>query len=119
MWLFFLDLSIIFCLLPVSYIQVAADYIRSFLINVCGLTDLEDDGWIIGMKFIICLLIMFPLTMFKTIKILNYVSSLSIVFVIVSVIFVIVKFGIWESTGELNGADHPKPEVAVWPYSAS
>lgn len=57
---------------------------------------MENKGWEVGMKFIVCLCIMYPLTLIKTIKILNYVASLSIFFIFTSVIFVIVKFGIWE-----------------------
>ena len=119
-WLFFFDLSIIFCLLPISYIAVSADYFRNFLKTVANLEVMDDPGWKIGMKFITCLCIMFPLTFIKTIKVLNYIASLSIVFVFTSVAYVIVKFGIWKSTGEvISGIHHDPPVVPLGPISAS
>jgi len=80
---------------------------------------MEDQAWKIGMKFITCLLVMYPLTLIKTIKVLNYIASLSIVFVFVSVIFVLVKFGQWKATGLLNDIVHPTPSIAIWPASAA
>lgn len=71
------------------------------------------------MKFITCLCVMYPLTLFKTIKVLNYIASCSIIFVFVSVFFVISEFGIWKNTGLLNGISHPAPPVAIWPQSAA
>ncbi len=69
------------------------------------------------MKFITTLCVMYPLTFIKTIKGLNYVSSLCIVFVFTTVIYVIVKFFIWIVTGELNGVNHPSPEFPWLPSS--
>lgn len=116
-WLFFFDLSIIFCLLPISYIAVSADYFRTFLIVICGVESMNSSGWKIGMKFITCLCIMYPLTLIKTIKALSYVASLSLLFVFISVFFVLVRFGIWEATGVLNGVEHRVPTVQIWPIS--
>eukprot|EP00703_Trepomonas_sp_PC1_P002531 JAP94075.1 Amino acid transporter family protein [Trepomonas sp. PC1] len=119
-WLFFFDLSIIFCLLPISYIAVSADYFRNFLKTVAHLTVMDDPGWRMGMKFITCLCIMYPLTLIKTIKALSYIASLSIVFVFTSVGYVIVKFGIWKSTGEIiKGIHHDAPKVPIGPLNAS
>lgn len=44
-WLFFMDLAIIFCLMPISYISISADYIRTFLIQACGLDELSSSDW--------------------------------------------------------------------------
>ncbi|CAL6002564.1 Amino_acid transporter family protein [Hexamita inflata] len=118
-WLIFVDLSIIFCLLPISYIAVSADYFRNFLIEIFDVTVINNNGWVVGMKFITCLCVMFPLTFIKTIKVLNYVASLSLVFVMVSVIYVIVRFIQWKSTGLLNNIIHPAPSPAIWPASSA
>ena len=55
------------------------------------------------LKVIITMCIMYPLTMLKTIKVLNYVSSLCIVFVFVTVVYVVVEFFIFCSTGKILG----------------
>lgn len=70
------------------------------------------------MKFITTLCVMYPLTFIKTIKVLNYVSSLCIVFVFATVLYVIVKFFIWLATGKLNGVEHPHPKFPLLPASA-
>lgn len=70
---------------------------------------MDGEAWKTGMKFITCLCVMYPLTLIKTIKVLNYVASMSLLFVFVSVIFVIIKFGIWEATGIMNGEIHTVP----------
>lgn len=31
--------------MPISYISISADYIRTFLIDVCGLDVLESESW--------------------------------------------------------------------------
>lgn len=40
-----MDLAIIFCLMPISYISISADYIRTFLIDVCNIHELESESW--------------------------------------------------------------------------
>ena len=108
-WLFFFDLSIIFCLLPISYIAVSADYFRTFLDVICGVTAMQSNTWKICMKIITSLCIMFPMSLIKTIKVLSYIASLSLLFVFIAFFFVIVKFGQWKATGLLNGVEHRVP----------
>ena len=61
------------------------------------------------------MLAMYPLTFIKKINSLNILGSLSVFFVLVSVIFVVVQLVMWLNTGMLNGIVHPKPKFALFP----
>ncbi|KAH0571426.1 Amino acid transporter family protein [Spironucleus salmonicida] len=116
-WIFMLDLSIIFCLLPVSYIAVSADSIADAFSTLFGLTMLKEKGWKIGLKFICTLCIMYPLTLLKTIKLLNFISSFCIIFVFFTVFYVLIQFIIWQSTGNILGQPHSQPRLQVMPLN--
>ncbi|KAH0576308.1 Amino acid transporter family protein [Spironucleus salmonicida] len=114
-WTFLIDLSIIFCLLPVSYIAVSAGNIGQAISTWANLPQLTENSWQIGLKFICGLLVMFPLSLLKTIKVLNFISSFCILFVFLTVLYVIGQFFSWLATGRILNRDHVAPILQVWP----
>ncbi|ESU38076.1 Amino acid transporter [Giardia duodenalis] len=113
------DISVLACILPITYVSISADYIRTSLITLAGLTVLESQMWSVTFKVIIGAGIIFPLTIPRSISALNIVSSFAVVFVIFAFIVLNVRFFGWFTTGNLNGQHHVAPPVPWFPESTN
>jgi len=113
-----LDISILFCIIPVTYVTIASDYIRVGLIDLLDLP-LDEGVWPWLFKVLMAVFVMFPLTLLKTITALNTVSTFTLVFAVTAFIALNVRFIQWLVTGKLNGIDHRMPPVPWWPAENS
>lgn len=113
-----LDISILCCIIPVTYVSIASDYIRVGLIELLDLP-LDEGVWPWVFKVIVASCIMFPLTLFKSITALNMVSTFALVFALTAFVALNIRFIEWLSTGKLNGIEHPMPPVPWWPEKES
>lgn len=111
------DISVLACILPITYISISADYIRTSLITLANLTVLDSQMWKVVFKVIIAAGIIFPLTIPRSISALNIVSSFAVVFVILAFVMLNVRFFGWFTSGELNGQHHEAPPVPWYPES--
>lgn len=99
------DISILACIMPVTYTSIGADYIRFTIIELGHYKALESDMWRRVMKVIVAAGVIFPLTIPKSIRALNYISSAAVVFVIAAFVAINVRFVQWIMTRKLNGVD--------------
>ena len=111
------DISVLACILPITYISISADYIRTSLITLANLTVLDSQMWKVVFKVIIAAGVIFPLTIPRSISALNIVSSFAVVFVILAFVMLNVRFFGWFTTGNLNGQHHAAPPVPWYPES--
>lgn len=111
------DISVLACILPITYISISADYIRTSLITLANLTVLDSQMWKVVFKIIIAACVIFPLTIPRSISALNIVSSFAVVFVILAFVMLNIRFFGWFTSGELNGKHHEAPPVPWYPES--
>ncbi|TNJ28556.1 Amino acid transporter family [Giardia muris] len=113
------DLSALISILPITYISISSDYIRTSLIVLAKLTVLDSQTWVMAMKGIVATCIILPLTLFRTVKALSVISFFTFAFVIVACIGVTVRFVQWKATGDLEGIEHSAPPIPWYPESIS
>ena len=118
-----IDVAMIFCNMGFlcSYISISSDYVREGIAYLANITELENDFWIKICKVIIAVVIMFPLTLLKTVDMISYISSFAIIFTLAALIAVNVRFFQYIATGVVNGVErgpvvaHLFPESTGWP----
>ena len=111
------DVSVVFCNIGYlcSYISVSSDYIRDGIYQFGHVEVLNTDSWRKIFKVIVAFCVMLPLSLFRSLGFISSASSLCIVFSLVAVIAINVRFGQWIRTGLIGGVEHPKPKVPLFP----
>lgn len=100
-----------------SYVSVSSDYIRDGIYRLGHVDVLGTEKWRIWFKPIVAIVIIFPLTLMRTIDIISLVSSFAIIFALVAFIGINIRFFQYLSTGKVNGIEHPRPPIPVLPAS--
>lgn len=117
-WGWAVDLSIMCCLMPIPYVSVTADYLREGIMELAKLEVLKQTLWVNVFKAGASLLVIFPLTLLRTISAFNTISSFAVIFVLLALIALVVRFGQWNATGMVNGLAHPAPPVPLEPVGS-
>jgi len=114
-WGWAVDLSIMCCLMPIPYVSVTADYLREGIAELAGLAVLKEPLWVNVFKAGASLFVIFPLTLLRSISAFNTISSFAVIFVLLALVALLIRFGQWNATGFVNGLAHPAPPIPLTP----